>query len=40
MNSLLLLNTENLGFDIESRAFGKKLSIVEIPHPLMLNFKV
>ena len=40
MNLSLLLNTENLGFDIESRALEKKLSNVEIPHPLLLNLKV
>ena len=32
MNLLLLLNTEKLGFDIESRALGKSY--------LMLNLKV
>ena len=40
MNLLLILNTENLGFDIESCTLGKKLSNVEIPHPLMLNLDV
>ena len=40
MNLVLLLDTENLGFDIESRTLGKKLFNVEIPHPLMLDLKV
>ena len=39
MNLLLLVDTENLGFDIVP-SIGKKLSTVEIPHPLMLNLKV
>ena len=31
MNLLLLFNTENLGFDIESRALGKSYPILKYP---------
>ena len=38
MNLLLLLNTENLGFDIESRALGKSYPLLKYP-PTNAKFK-
>ena len=38
MNLLLLLNTGNLGFDIESRALGKSYPILNTP-PTNAKFK-
>ena len=35
---LVLLNTENLGFDIESRALGKSYSVLKYP-PTNAKFK-
>ena len=38
MNLLLLRNTENLGFDIESRALGKSYPMLKYP-PTNAKFK-